>query len=64
MVAVQALHRRAFHQISRKHLDRYIEEMGWRFNNRNNPHMFRDTLRRIFTTDPLRYRDLVGSKAA
>ena len=54
----------ALHQISKKHLDRYIEEMEWRFNNRNNPHMFRDTVRRILKTDPLRYRELVGGKAA
>ncbi|MXY70632.1 MAG: IS1595 family transposase [Acidobacteriia bacterium] len=54
----------AFHQISKKHLDRYIEEMEWRFNNRNNPHMFRDTLKRILTTEPLRYRELVRGKAA
>lgn len=53
----------SFHQISEKHLDRYIEEMEWRFNNRNNPHMFRDTVKRILATDPLRYRKLVGGKA-
>ena len=45
-------------------MDRYIEELEWRFNNRNNPHMFRDTLRRILRTEPLRYRELVGGKAA
>lgn len=54
----------AFHQISKKHLDRYIEEMEWRFNNRNNPYMFRDTLIRILRTEPMRYRELVGGKAA
>ncbi len=30
-----------FEQMSKKHLDRYIEEMKRRFNNRNNPHLFR-----------------------
>ena len=54
----------AFHQISKKHLDRYIEELEWRFNNRNNPHMFRDTVKRILTTDPLRYSELVDKKTA
>ena len=55
----------AFHHISARHLDRYIEEMEWRFNNRDNPYMFRDTVKRILTTDPLTYRDLVkGKKAA
>ncbi len=31
----------------------------WRFNNRLNPHIFRDTLIRILETEPLEYRDLV-----
>ena len=51
----------AFHQISKKHLDRSLEEMEWRFNNRNNPYMFRDTVKRILTTSPLRYREIVKS---
>ena len=42
----------AFHKISRKHLDRYLEEMEWRFNNRDNPYMFRNTLKRILETPP------------
>ena len=49
-----------FHKMSVKHLDRYLEEMEWRFNNRNNPYIFRDTLARIMHTDPLEYRDLVA----
>ena len=52
----------AFHHISVRHLDRYIEEMEWRFNNRNNPYMFRDTLKRILNTKPLTYKELVGGK--
>ena len=54
----------AFHQVSAKHLDRYIEEMEWRFNNRDNPHMFRDTLKRILNTKPMKYRELVSDRAA
>ena len=50
----------AFHKISAKHLDRYLEELEWRFNNRANPHIFPDTLRRILTTDPLTYQELVA----
>lgn len=46
----------AFHKISRKHPDRYMEELEWRFNNRDNPHLFRDTLARIMHTDPLQYK--------
>ena len=54
----------AFHKISRKHLDRYVEELEWRFNNRENPHIFMDTLRRIVNTDHLTFRALVKGKAA
>ncbi len=54
----------AFHKVSAKHMDRYLEELEWRFNNRNNPHIFRDTRRRILTTNTLTYRDLVEAEAA
>ncbi len=50
----------AFHKVSVKHMDRYLEELEWRYNNRDNPHIFRDTLARIMNTDPLEYRDLVA----
>ena len=49
-----------FHKTSFKHMDRYLEEMEWRFNNRDNPYIFRDTLARIMHTDPLEYRDLTA----
>ncbi len=49
-----------FHKMSVKHMDRYLEELEWRFNNRDNPHIFRDTLARIVNTDPLEYKDLVA----
>ena len=39
--------------MSVKHMDRYLEELEWRFNNRGNPYIFRDALRRIMHTDPL-----------
>ena len=50
----------SFHKVSVKHMDRYLEELEWRFNNRDNPSIFMDTLRRIVNTDPLKYRDLVA----
>ena len=43
----------SFHKMSVKHMDRYLEELEWRFNNRGNPYIFRDALRRIMHTDPL-----------
>ena len=40
----------AFHKVSDKHLPRYLEELGWRFSNRKNDHIFVDTLRHIVRT--------------
>ena len=54
----------SFHKMSAKHMDRYLEELEWRFNNRKNPHIFMDTLRRIVNTDHLTFRELVKGKAA
>ena len=50
----------SFHKMSAKHMDRYLEELEWRYNNRDNPNIFRDTLARIVNTDPLTYRELVA----
>jgi len=60
---VRALFKRgvagSFHKVSRKHLDRYLDEFEFRFNNRNNPFIFRDALRELLTAGPLEYRELV-----
>ena len=50
----------SFHKVSVKHLDRYLSELEWRYNNRRNDRIFMDTLRRIVRTDALSYRDLVA----
>ncbi len=50
----------SFHKVSRKHLSRYLEELEWRYSNRNNDHIFVDTLRRIVTTSALTYEELIG----
>ncbi|MYA44223.1 MAG: IS1595 family transposase, partial [Gemmatimonadetes bacterium] len=50
----------SFHKMSVKHMDRYLEELEWRFNNRDNPHIFRDALCRIMHTDPLQYQELIA----
>ena len=34
----------AFHKMSAKHMERYLEELEWHLNNRDNPHSFRDTM--------------------
>jgi transposase-like protein len=50
----------SFHQISHKHLDRYLDEFEFRFNNRKNPYLFRDTLTRLVTTEAMRYEQLTA----
>ena len=36
-----------WHRVSAKHLQAYLDEMSFRFDNRNNPYLFRDTLRKM-----------------
>ena len=50
----------AFHKISAKHLDRYLDELEWRYNNRDNDHIFLYTLRRMVNTEHLEYKELVA----
>lgn len=50
----------SYHQLSAKHLDAYLDEMEWRFNNRENPYIFEDTLRAIVSSENLEYKDLTA----
>jgi transposase-like protein len=49
----------SYHQISRKHMDAYLDEFEWRFNNRQNPHLFRDTVVRLVNAAKVEFRELV-----
>ena len=37
----------AYHQISIKHVDRYLDESEYRYSNRKNAYLFRDVLLRL-----------------
>lgn len=50
----------SYHQVQRKHLNAYLHEMGWRQNNRENPLIFRETLRALVSADPLTYSELIA----
>jgi transposase-like protein len=50
----------SFHKLSLKHLDAYLDELEWRFNNRENPYLFRDTLLRLLSSENLEYKELTG----
>jgi transposase-like protein len=50
-----------WHRISAKHLAAYLDEMTWRFNNRKNPFLFRDTLKRMLNADNLEFKQLIAA---
>jgi transposase-like protein len=52
----------AYHRVSMKHLDAYLDELEHRFNNRKNEFIFRDTLMKLVQAPKLTYREL--TKAA
>lgn len=51
----------AYHKVSVKDLDAYLEELEHRFNNRNNDFLFRDTLLKLVKSEKLTYETLVKS---
>ena len=50
-----------WHRISAKHLQAYLEEMEFRFNNRHNPYLFRDTLMKLIEAPVLEYKTLTSA---
>lgn len=51
-----------YHQVSIKHLDRYVQEFSYRFNNRQNQELFTITVACLALGIPLPYAALVGAK--
>jgi transposase-like protein len=49
----------SYHQVSAKHLDAYLDELEFRFNNRENPHMFRDAMCKLLVANNLPYAKLI-----
>jgi transposase-like protein len=45
----------SYHKLSKKHLPAYLKEFEFRFNNRDNPYLFRDTLTALVRADALTY---------
>jgi transposase-like protein len=50
----------AFHHVSIKHLDKYLSELEWRFGNRENPYLFRDTLLELLQSEHMEYKELIA----
>ncbi len=51
----------SYHKISDKHVDRYLDELEWRFNNRDNPFLFTDTLKKLIGASNLEYKELIAA---
>ncbi len=52
-----------WHKISAKHLEAYLDEMTFRFNNRKNTYLFRDTLLRMIGAYNVEYKQLTKNIA-
>jgi transposase-like protein len=52
----------SFHQISEKHVDRYLDEFEFRFKNRKNPYQFRDVLLRLTDAKAMPYSELTEER--
>ena len=50
----------SYHTLSAKHMPAYLQEFEWRFNNRENPYLFRDTLTRLVNADAMTYKELIA----
>jgi transposase-like protein len=49
-----------WHKVSAKHLPAYLDEMCFRFNNRKNPYLFRDTIMQMVKSENLEYKNLTA----
>jgi transposase-like protein len=54
--------RGTWHHISAKHLPAYLNEMCFRFNNRKNPYLFRDTILKLIASSNLEYKKLISQQ--
>ncbi len=50
----------SYHKIDPKHLNSYLDELEWRYNNRENPYLFRDTLKKLIESENLEYQKLIA----
>jgi transposase-like protein len=50
----------AYHKVSKKHLPAYLHEVAFRFNNRENPFLFRDTIIELIKAERVEYKALTA----
>jgi transposase-like protein len=51
----------SYHHLSVKHLQAYLDELAFRYNNRENAYLFRDTLLALVGAEKMPYADLIAS---
>ena len=52
-----------WHRMSAKHLQAYLDEMCFRFDNRKNPFLFRDTIIKMLEAEHVEYKQLTSTAA-
>ena len=50
----------SYHHLSVKHLQAYLDELAFRYNNRENAYLFRDTLLALIGADAMPYAELIA----
>jgi transposase-like protein len=55
---------RTWHKVSAKHLPAYLDEMCFRFDNRKNPYLFRDTIMKLIASSNLEHKNLTAKSDA
>jgi transposase-like protein len=53
----------SWHKVSAMHLAAYLDDMTFRFNNRHNPYLFRDTMIKLLEAPVLEYKKLTADAA-
>ena len=48
-----------WHRASARHLQAYLDEMCFRFDNRKKPYLFRDALLKLLKAEHLEYKELI-----
>jgi hypothetical protein len=52
----------SWHKISARHLEAYLEEICFRFNNRKNSYLFRTTILKLIASVNLEYKELTAKQ--
>lgn len=53
----------SYHHMSVKHMPRYLDEMAFRYNERENAFLFRDTMLALLGEEPMEYKELIAEAA-